>query len=69
MKKLLFLIILNASFLIPNSFCGAYPEPDLKIQNKNISDEPSRTIDSLLALLKKDNADTNKVTHLTQITH
>ena len=47
MKKFLMLIIFNAAFLILNSLCFA--------QNKNI--------DSLLALLKKDNSDTNKVIH------
>src|ERR1035437_1571014 len=47
MKKPLSLLILNALFLIPNSFSFA--------QNKNI--------DSLLTLLKNDKADTNKVIH------
>ncbi len=48
MKKLIFLIILNALFLIPNSFCSA--------QRKDI--------DSLLNLLKKDKEDTAKLIHL-----
>jgi len=51
MKNLIFIIIFNVAFLIPNSFCFA--------QNKNI--------DSLLALLKKDKADTNKVKHLNSL--
>src|ERR1035437_4618306 len=48
MKKPLIIIILNASFLISNSFSFA--------QNKKI--------DSLLILLKTDKPDTNKVNHL-----
>ena len=39
----------------------------LKAQNKNASGGPSRTIDSLLTLLEKDKADTNKVNHLNQL--
>ncbi len=52
MKKLHFLLILTASFLIPDSFCLA--------QN--------RKIDSLITLIKVDKADTNKVNHLNQLT-
>ena len=48
MKKLIFLIILNALFLITDSF----------------SFGQNRTIDSLLMLLRNDKADTNKVNHL-----
>ncbi len=48
MKKLLFLIILNSTFYILNSFCFSQ-------QNK---------LDSLLTLLKKDKEDTSKVNHL-----
>ncbi len=51
MKKLFVLLILTSAFLILNSFCFA--------QNK--------TIDSLLILLKDDNADTGKVNHLNQL--
>ncbi len=48
MKKFIFLIILTASFLIPNSFCFG--------QN--------RKIDSLLTQLKSDKEDTSKAKHL-----
>lgn len=46
-------------FIITNSFSQ---------QNKT-SGERSRTIDSLLSLIKKDKADTNKVIHLYLLTH
>ncbi len=51
MKKIIFLIILSASFLIPNSF----------------SFGQNRKIDSLLILIKTDKADTNKVNHINNL--
>ena len=59
MKKILFILILNSAFLILNSFCGVYPEPGRRTQNKNI--------DSLLTLLKTDKPDSNKVIHLNNL--
>ena len=55
MKKIIFFLILNSTFLIFNSVCSG--------RNRNSSDEHSRTIDSLLFLLKTDKPDTNKVIH------
>ncbi len=53
MKKLLIILILTASFIIPGSFCLA--------QN--------RKIDSLLSLLKLEKPDTNKVIQLYNLTN
>ena len=57
MKFFFLFFLLNFELLTLSSFA----------QNKNSSGEPSRTIDSLLALLKTDKHDTVKVNHLCQL--
>src|SRR5665213_1606196 len=64
MKKFLLLLTFNFALSTLNCFCGVYPEPGRRTQNKNTSGEDSRTIDSLLILIKTDKADTTKVNHL-----
>ncbi len=60
MEKFLFLLILIASFLIPDSLCPA--------QTPNQQSPPSNSkIDSLLTIVKTDKADTNQVNHFNKL--